>query len=82
MLDAKLGIPMHIELDENEDLNKCPRCGAKVDRQSQPSLHLSSTFYECDTEVITTIDSKPTSWIELIGHKCREIVEKNNGLVS
>ena len=82
ILPPKPGIPVHIELNDDDKLDRCPRCGSKVKEEPQPSLHLASTIYECDTEVITTIDSNPTSWIDLIGHKCREIVEKKHGLVS
>ena len=70
------GIPVNIELSSDDDLSKCPRCGANIDRQPQPSLHASSTFYECDTEVITTIESHPISIINRMGHKCVENVDK------
>lgn len=72
------GIEVHIPLNGDEDISKCPRCNALIDRHPQPSLHLSSTFYECDTEVIEFISNNCEIFINRIGYKCIDNVSNYN----
>jgi len=68
-------IEVNIPLNKDNDISKCPRCGAIIVREPQPSLHLASTCYECDTEVIEFNDGSE-KYINRIGKICINNISK------